>query len=145
MQVLQLLALEYGAPMNGIATLRYHHATLAAPAEHDGLVLAIAKRYTWALKQGALEFTDLVQVGRMGIEQAKRRFKPEMGYKFSTYATWWVRHHIGRLCADHGSTIRIPVAKQHTMREAGRVSTFYHRMSLDLEVDTGQSTGSVSL
>ena len=131
--------------MNGIATLRYHHATLAAPAEHDGLVLAIAKRYTWALKQGALEFTDLVQVGRMGIEQAKRRFKPEMGYKFSTYATWWVRHHMGRLCADHGSTIRIPVAKQHTMRESGRVSTFYHRMSLDLEVDNGSDNSTVSL
>ena len=122
-----------------------HHANVPAPAEHDGLVFRQAKRFVWALKQGALEFDDLVQAGRMGVERAKVTFEPERGLKFSTYADWWIRQFIGRLCADHGSTIRIPVAKQHTMRESGRVSTFYHRMSLDLDTDGTHGEGTVNL
>jgi RNA polymerase primary sigma factor len=69
------------------------------------LVISIAKKYT----NRGLSFLDLVQEGNMGLMKAVERFEYRRGYKFSTYATWWIRQAITRSIADQGRTIRIPV------------------------------------
>lgn len=69
------------------------------------LVISIAKK-----RQGrGLELGDLIQEGSLGLLSAVDRFNPEMGFRFSTYATWWIRQSIGRAIANNGSSIRIPV------------------------------------
>jgi RNA polymerase sigma factor (sigma-70 family) len=110
----------------------FNHATLVGhPHEHDGLVLRIARRFTWALKQGALEFTDLVQAGRTGVLKAKAKYDPAFGTAFSTYATFWIMQHMRRLVQNEGSTIRIPVGQQVRRRAAGQTSSFYTRIALE--------------
>lgn len=114
----------------------YNHATLVGPPhEHDGLVMRMARRFTWALKQGALEFTDLVQAGRTGVLKAKTKYDPAFGTAFSTYATFWILQSMRRLVQNEGSTIRIPVHAQVTRRKNGQASSFYLRHSLDLEIE----------
>jgi RNA polymerase primary sigma factor len=118
---------EYGLDIASIKTLNRSMSIGEAKARRAKkemveanlrLVISIAKKYT----NRGLQFLDLIQEGNIGLMKAVDKFEYRRGYKFSTYATWWIRQAITRSIADQARTIRIPVHMIETINKLNRIS-----------------------
>jgi RNA polymerase primary sigma factor len=89
------------------------------------LVVSVAKKY----RGYGVPFEDLIQEGNIGLMKAVDKYDPERGWRFSTYATWWVRQAVGRAVSDKGRTIRLPVHMGEKMRKMARA---YNGLSAEL-------------
>ena len=116
-----------GLPIKGLKDINKQMSTGEAKARRAKremieanlrLVISIAKKYT----NRGLQFLDLIQEGNIGLMKAVEKFEYRRGYKFSTYATWWIRQAITRSIADQARTIRIPVHMIETINKMNRIS-----------------------
>ncbi len=126
-QALKLLEKQLHLSIHDIKELNREVATGEAKARRAKkemveanlrLVISIAKKYT----NRGLQFLDLIQEGNIGLMKAVDKFEYRRGYKFSTYATWWIRQAITRSIADQARTIRIPVHMIETINKLNRIS-----------------------
>ncbi len=124
---LQLLQTWAGLPVKELKEINKQMSTGEAKARRAKremieanlrLVISIAKKYT----NRGLQFLDLIQEGNIGLMKAVDKFEYRRGYKFSTYATWWIRQAITRSIADQARTIRIPVHMIETINKMNRIS-----------------------
>jgi len=126
-KILSDIEAEYGLTINGLKDINRRMSIGEAKARRAKkemieanlrLVISIAKKYT----NRGLQFLDLIQEGNIGLMKAVDKFEYRRGYKFSTYATWWIRQAITRSIADQARTIRIPVHMIETINKLNRIS-----------------------